>query len=140
MSITESKLKLGRLRFTVGEADPVDFTCQATNVRITPDHNEDGDAVETLCGDKLTPDTIRSDALNITAIQDFTDVDGFVAFSWDNDLAAVDVAWAPTGVGGPEYTGTVQVRAVEVGGDVNKRLTTDAEWPFQTAVSKGVAA
>lgn len=134
MSITESKLKVGTLTFVVGVADPVSFACQATNVRITPDHNEDGDAVETLCGDKLTPDTVRADALNITAIQDFTDPDGFVAFSWANDLDVATVSWKPN-VDAPTYSGVVQVRAVEVGGEVNKRITTDAEWPFQTAVT-----
>jgi hypothetical protein len=29
------------------------------------------------------------------------------------------------------YYGTVQVRALEVGGDVNARITTDFEWPIQ---------
>jgi hypothetical protein len=139
MTITESKLKSGTLTFTIAPAAAVSFACQATNVRITPDHNEDGDAVETLCGDKLTPDTTRADALNITAIQDFDDPDGFVAFSWANDLAEAVVSWKPNATS-PTYGGTVQGRAVEVGGDVNKRITTDAEWPFQTAVTVTPAA
>lgn len=130
MTITESKLKTGTLKFTIAPAAAVTFECQATNVRITPSYDSSGDALETLCGDTLAEDETRTDALNITAIQDFTDPDGFVAWSWDNDLASAVVEWKPVGAGGPTYAGTVKVKAVEVGGDVNKRLTTDAEWNF----------
>jgi hypothetical protein len=130
MTITESKLKTGTLTFTIAPDPAVSFECQATNVRITPSYDSSGDALETLCGDTLAEDETRSDALNITAIQDFTDPDGFVAWSWEHDLESAVVAWLPTGVTGPTYAGTVKVKAVEVGGDVNKRLTTDAEWAF----------
>lgn len=130
MTITESKLKTGTLKFTIAPAAAVTFECQATNVRITPAYDSSGDAVETLCGDTLAEDETRTDALNITAIQDFTDPDGFVAWSWDNDLATAVVEWKPVGADGPTYAGSVKVKAVEVGGDVNKRLTTDAEWSF----------
>lgn len=123
MPVTESKIKSGTL--TVGG---VAFSCQPTNVRVTPSHDESGDPLEVLCGDVLSPDTTRSDTLSITAVQDFTDAAGFQRFSWDNDGDAVPFVW-DTGSGGPTFTGTVKVRALEVGGDVNKRLTVDAEWP-----------
>jgi hypothetical protein len=136
--ITESKLKSGTLTFTVG-GTPVDFSCQPTNVRISPKHDEDGDPVETLCGDVLGAEETRTDSLLITAIQDFDDPDGFQSFSWENDRTSVPFSWRPNATS-PTYTGTVKVRALEVGGDVNKRLTVDAEWPCVGAATRTPAA
>lgn len=138
MAITESKLKSGVLTFDpdgAGAGAPVDFSCQPTNVRISPKHDEDGDTVETLCGDVLGAEETRTDSLLITAIQDFDDPDGFQSFSWDHDREAIPFSWKPSATS-PTYTGTVKVRALEVGGDVNKRLTVDAEWPCVGTVTR----
>lgn len=133
MPIKEDKLKEGTLTL-----DAVAFSAQATSVLIEPTHDEDGDAVETLDGSQLTPDVTRGDTLKITAIQDFTDVAGFVNFTWENDLATVPFTWKPRAVG-PTYSGNVQVRAVPVGGEVNKRLTTEAEWTCEGPVARAEA-
>lgn len=132
--IIESKLKNGTLTFTV-DAVPVSFASQATNVRITPSHDEDGDPVETLEGDVIGAEETRSDTLTIAAIQDFDDPAGFQSFSWDNDREAIPFTWKPNATG-PTYAGTVKVRALEIGGDVNKRLTVDAEWPCVGTVTR----
>lgn len=124
MTITESKNKSGKLTFETSDT----FETQATNVTITPSYEEVGDPVETLSGDQLTASTTRGNLLKITAIQDFTDADGFVAYTWANDLTDVTFSWQPNGTSGPTYSGTVQVKACEVGGDVNTRLTTETEW------------
>lgn len=139
MTIRESKLKSGTLTFTVGGGTPLAFTCQATNVRISPKHDEDGDTLETLCGDVLGAEETRTDSLLITAVQDFDDPAGFQSFSWDNDRTPAEFSWKPNATG-PTYTGTVKVRALEVGGDVNKRLTVDAEWPCVGTVTRADAA
>lgn len=122
----ESRLKSGTL--TLGG---VAFATQATNVSIKPDYDEQGDQLEVLSGDVLTPDEVGTYSLNITAIQDFDEPDGFVAFSWNNELEVVPYVWEPSGATGPSYSGQVKVKAVEVGGDVNKRLDTQVEWPCE---------
>jgi len=131
VAVNESRLKTGTL--TLGGAAGVggtEFACQATNVRVTPSHDETGDEVETLCGDKLAPDVKTSWSLAGTSIQDFDSPDGFVQYTVENNLDVVEFSWQPN-VGTFEVAGTVQVRAVEIGGDVNTRLTTDFEWPLQ---------
>lgn len=138
MAIVESKLKLGKL--TLGGVPPVtppgpptggtEFSCQATNVRIVPSFNDTGDPVETLCGDTLTADTTTDWALQGTSIQDFDSPAGFIEYSWTNNLQNVPFVWQPNETENLYY-GTVQVRALEVGGDVNARITTDFEWPIQ---------
>ena len=48
----------------------------------------------------------------------------------DTGGTAVAFEWVPGPADtSPAYTGTVQIRAVEVGGDVATQLTTDAEFP-----------
>lgn len=127
--ITESKIKSGTLTFTV-DSQQLDFSCQPTNVRIRPAHDTEGDPQETLCGDMLGAEETRNDSLLITAIQDFTDAAGFQAFTWEHDREEVAFSWAPRGAAGPSWSGTVKVRAVEIGGDINRRLTVEAEWPL----------
>jgi hypothetical protein len=123
--ITESKLKTGTL--TLGTSPGVDFACQATNVRLTPSVKETGDEVETLCGDMIGADSKTSWTLKGTSIQDFDDADGFVQYCFDNDLEEVAFEWKPSATSGT-YSGTVEIRAVEIGGEINKRLSTDWEW------------
>lgn len=131
--ITESKLKVGKLTLG-GTGTPVvggvEFACQATNIRIAPTFNEEGDEVETLCGDKLSPDTKTTWNLQGTSIQDFDNPAGFVQYTWENNLAKTPFSWQPN-ENATIVSGTVEIRAVEMGGDVNARLTTDFDWPLQ---------
>lgn len=125
MPITQSRLKAGTLTL-----DALPFATQATNVRLVPKTDEQGDRLEVLSGDSITPDDSTDWALVITAVQDFDDEAGFVAFAMANAGDVVPYSWKPNATG-VTYTGTVKVRPVEIGGDVDARLTTDAEWPCQ---------
>ena len=125
MAIVESKLKTGSLKLGSTE-----FACQATNVRIVPSFNEEGDTVETLCGDSLAPSTTTDWALQGTHIQDWDSGGlGIVEYSWVNNLVTVPFIWKPN-ASDVSFAGNVQVRALELGGDVNTRITTDFDWPI----------
>lgn len=128
MPIREDRVKDGTLSLTIG-AMPVDFATQATNIRLTPSTDEEGDRLEVLSGDTIEPDRVTSWVMAITAVQDFSDSAGFVAYALDHDGEQATYTWAPQGAAGVSYAGTVTVQAVEIGGDVNARLTTEAEWP-----------
>lgn len=124
MTIVNNQVKNGVL--TLGA---VAFACQATNVTITPSFDDSGDAVTTLCGDSLEPSTTTSWTISITAVQDFNNPDGFIAYAFLNNLETVTFSWTPNGDSGAiVVTGSVQVRAVEFGGDVATNLDTTAEW------------
>ena len=127
MPITESRLKTGTLTID-GQA----FATQATNVRLVPSTDEEGDQLEVLSGDTILPTEVTTWALVMTAVQDFDDPAGLVALSWGSAGDVVPFTWRPNAAG-VTYTGSVKVRPLEVGGDVNARLTTDAEWPCQGA-------
>lgn len=125
--IEDSRNKGGTLTL-----DALPFAKQMTNVTVTPSVDEEGDRVETLDLSTIEPDEITSWALELGAIQDFTDPAGFVEFARANDGEVVDFLWAPNGAGSVSYAGTVKVRAVPFGGDVNTRLTTTGSWPIIT--------
>lgn len=126
MAVVESKLKTGRL--TLGTAPGTEFSCQATNVRITPTFDEGGESQETLCGDVLAPTVTTSYALEGTSIQDFDAPGSFVEYAYTHDGETVDFTWQPNATA-TQFAGQVQIRAAEIGGDVNVRLTTDWSWP-----------
>lgn len=124
MPTTESKLDTGTL--TIGGTQ---FAAQASAVKIVPARDTSGDSLPLLDGGELPADSVRSYTLQITAVQDFTDPAGFQRYSWTADGTAVAFTWTPNGHANDTFTGTVQVQALEVGGEVKKRLTVDAEWP-----------
>lgn len=129
-TITQSRVKEGI--FTLGPVGgtgtAVSFACQTTNIRLTPTYDDDGDRLETLCGASSPPGKKESWALAGTSVQDFDDPDGFVRFCRDHATEDVPFQWVPNVVGAEQVDGTVQVLALEYGGDVNSQLTTDFEF------------
>ena len=123
--ITESRLKEGTL--TLGATPGEDFSCQVTNCRLTPSAEDDGDDTETLCGDVLAAGKKITYVLAGTAIQDFDEPTGFVSYCHTHATESVEFSWNPSAAS-PTYSGTVVIVPVELGGDVNTRLTTDFEF------------
>jgi hypothetical protein len=143
MTITESRVKGGEL--TLGTAPGTTFACQASNVHVTPTYDDDGDPVETLCGDSIPAGKKESWVLAGTSIQDFDDPTGFLAYCFDNRMTTVPFTWKPNITGAPTWSGDVVVVALEEGGDVNTRITTDWEFdisgvPVRTYAPAGMQA
>ncbi len=111
--------------------------CQMSNVRLVPSVNEE-DGTPTLC-DPAPPPLLTTDwALAGSAVQDWEndDTTGFVEFCRVNDGLTVVFDWTPNTAGAISYTGSCQVRAVEIGGDVGVQTTTDFEFPVVGALSR----
>jgi hypothetical protein len=131
VTITESKLKDGVLKLGVTPTE-MDFSCQVTNARINSSYDDDGDAVETLCGDVTAKGRkLSGRSLAGTIIQDWTAATGMsiVEYCYDHDLEEVAFTFTPNAAG-PTLSGTVrlEVPAETYGGDVNTRITSDFEW------------
>lgn len=130
MAVTESKLKDGTL--TLGAAPGLDFSCQVTNARINSSYDDDGDAVETLCGDVIPAGRkLAGRALAGTFIQDWTAAAAasITDYCYVHDLEEVTFSYKPN-TAGPTLSGTlrIEVPAETYGGDVNTRITSDFEW------------
>ena len=108
------------------------FADQTTGVRLVPDTDEVGESLEVLSGLTVKPEDETSWTLRIDAVQDFNAPLGFVAFALAKAGIVVPYTWKPNATG-VSFAGTVRVRPVEVGGDVNKRLTSGGSWPCQQA-------
>lgn len=126
MPLTESRQRNGTLTL-----DATAFAFQMTAVSLEPKTDEDGDPIEVLSGDALAADETTTWTLKFTALQDFTDAAGLVNWALTNAGDTVPFVWAPAGAGAgkPTYNGNVKVRALTIGGEVNKRLDTPGEWP-----------
>lgn len=123
-AIEDSRLKGGTLT-----VDGQQFAKQMTSVSLEPSEAEEGEHIETLSGATSEPDEVTTWVLNLGAIQDFDDPQGFVEYARANKGELVSFTWLPNAVGAPSYAGTVRVRAVTIGGDVATRLTTTKAWP-----------
>lgn len=139
MTINESRVRKGVLSFGP-VATPTDFSCQPTNVRVTPTYDDDGDQLETLCGDVIPPGKKESWVLAGTSVQDFDDPDGFMSYCFDNRMTTVEFTWQPNVEGSPEWSGSVVIVALEEGGDVNTRITTDFEFDVAGPLTRTYAA
>src|SRR4029077_5018692 len=105
MTVTDSRVKPGSL-ITGGEA----YSCQPTTVTIAFDHEgTEEDAVEVLCGDTVSggASQVLIANLTFTALQDFTDPDGLMAFSWLNDGVEATFSWNPGPDPLDEWTGSL---------------------------------
>lgn len=134
MAIVQSRVKNGTLTFG-GTLDPsgtvtggTSFACQATNVRVTPSYDNDGDDLTTLCGDTVRAGKKETWTIAGTSVQDFDDPEGFLAYCYDNAMDTVAFVWQPNTVGAPTWSGTCILVALEEGGDVNSQLTADFEF------------
>jgi hypothetical protein len=124
MPLTDSRLGPGTITF-----DSHDFSYQASNVRLVPTINET-DGTKTLATPNPPPLAEVAWALEGTCIQDFDTAAGFVNWAMDNALTEVTFTFIPTTPPGVTYSGTVQVRPVEIGGDAGVQVTTDFSMPI----------
>lgn len=104
--------------------------CQMSNVRLTPAFDET-EGTATLCDPDPAPLSETSWTLEGTAIQDYENdaTTGFVEFCRVNDGNTVTFDWVPNSNYGVTYSGSCQIRAVQIGGDIKVQATTDFSFP-----------
>ena len=111
--------------------------CQMSNVRLVPARDEQ-DGTPTLCEPDPAPEVTTTWSLQGTAIQDWEDSAGFVEFCRQSDGDTVSFTWHPNTSLTPDvtYSGSCQVRAVEIGGAVGEQNTADFEFPVVGDLSR----
>jgi hypothetical protein len=140
MPVIEAKVRQGTL--TLGETgSEFAFSCQVTNIRINSSYSDDGDSLETLCGDTIPPGRkLDTRSLAGTFVQDWLDEALSVTeYLWEHDLEVLPFEYVPNTVdGGPTLTGDcrVEVPGESFGGDVNTRITSDFEFPIVGEVTR----
>lgn len=131
MAFADSRLGPGTLTFDTTN----DFSTQAAAVRLTPSVDST-DGTPTLAAPDPAPLSEVSWALNLDAIQDFTEPAGLVNYLMDNALTEVPFSWIPDTADGTAYAGTVQIVPIEIGGDVAVQVVTSVELPLVGAPTR----
>ena len=129
MPYADARLGPGTLKLGPAPGPPtVEFNTQAAAVKLTPSvESEDG--TPTLAVPDPAPLSEITWALNVDAIQDFTEPAGFVNYLMDNALDEQLFEWIPDTADGVKYAGTVQIVPIEIGGDVAVQIVTSVELP-----------
>lgn len=122
MTFHDSRLGPGTL--TLGTTD---YSAQCSNVRLVPSKDET-DGTPTLATPEPAKEVKTSWTLSGTVIQDWESATGFVEYCRTNDTTSVAFVWEPNSDIGVTYSGTVQIYAIEIGGDVNTQTTSDFEF------------
>lgn len=121
-------LMMGPGTLVIGEAGSTRaMESQVTNARVTPSVDTDDDT-PVLSGDVLPGDRTESFSLAGTFVQDFGNADGLSEWTWTNRGDRLPFTFIPSTAAGRSLSGTVQVEATEIGGDVKTKPTVDFEW------------
>lgn len=130
MPFADARLGPGTLKLGPAPGPPThEFNTQTAAVRLTPSVDSE-DGTPTLATPTPAPLSTISWALNIDAIQDFTEAAGLVNYLMDNKLAQNLFEWVPLTSDGTKYSGTVQIIPIEIGGDVAVQVVTSVELPL----------
>lgn len=122
--------RLGPGTLTFGPTGtPMDASCQLANGVVEWDKDADDD-IKTLCGDTVAGAVTYSATLSGTFLQDLTEDDGLVAYTWDNKGNTVPFTFVPNTAAGATVTGDVVVDPLAVGSteDMGAVMTSDFEW------------
>lgn len=136
MPLTDARLGPGTLKLGPAPGPPTnEFNTQTAACRLTPSvESEDG--TPTLEIPQPAPLTTISWALNVDAVQDFTDAAGLVNYLFDNQLDEQLFEWVPSDADATKYSGTVQLVPMEIGGDVAVQVVTSVELPLVGAPTR----
>jgi len=115
---------------TIGtDADLTDFSAQVTSCKLTPAVNN-GDPINVLSGEQVAGDRTESFTLDGTFLQDFGSSSGGGSASKTEWLfthrgETKDFVFVPSTTRGRAITGQLVVEAIDVGGDVKTKPTSD---------------
>lgn len=94
---------------------------------LTVDTSAD-DPTPMLDGSELAGEETYAYVLALTLQQSY-EFDSLEKFCYDNRGVELPFVFTPNNAGSIDWSGTVRIRPVNIGGDVKKRNTSDAEFP-----------
>lgn len=111
----------------------LDISCQVTEIKISAEGDSE-DPEMTLCGDSVVGNRSYNWTMNITAFQDI-EKDGMIDWSWKYAGTEVPFKFVPDAATSAAVTGKVVVDPIEIGGTVNQKNKSEAEWAIAGAPS-----
>lgn len=122
-------VKLGPGTLTIGATGTtIDMSCLIESATLAWSVDTEDD-LNVLCGDTVPGARTYTASLSGTALQDLTENEGLVAFTWANKGSAQPFTFTPNDDAGATVTGTLVVDPLDVGGDTyGSVMTADFEW------------
>lgn len=118
-------ITIGAGTLTLGESGTLrDFSSQVTACRLEPSVNK-GDPTNVLSGEQAPGDRSETFVLAGTILQDFGEADAVVEFCFTNRGTEMPFEFIPNTTKGRKVTGRCVVEAVNIGGDVKTKPTSD---------------
>lgn len=118
-------ITVGPGTLTIGEDDGITiFSGQCTSCKLTPSVTT-GDPINVLDGGQVPGDRDEAFTLDGTLAQDFGATGSTTEWLWTHRGETHDFVYAPSTAGGKEITGQLIVEAIDIGGDVKTKPTSD---------------
>jgi hypothetical protein len=133
--VTDSRLGVGEL--SLG-AVPDEFAMQVTNCRLEPSH-EESEARGTL-GKPNRAATVKTTWILAGSVVQDWELDapeGFLEYCRVHNGEEVPFTFVPSTAHAKQYTGTVQIRATTIGGEVDVELSSDFSLPVVGDITRG---
>lgn len=126
MAINTTTVGAGTL--TVGAvAELTNFSGQVTSVRVIPSVDY-GDQLRALSGEVVAGDRTESWTIEGTILQDLGATESTTEWLFEHRGESHVFEFVPNTAKGKKVVGTVTVEAIEVGGDVGTKPTSDFAW------------
>lgn len=118
-------ITMGPGSLTIGATtDLTNFTGQITSIRLVPSVDQ-GDSVMVLSGESVAGDRTESFTLEGTVFQDLGATTSTTEWLFTNRGETHVFEFIPSTAKGKKITGSLVVEAIEIGGDVNTKPTSD---------------
>ncbi|MGP9788246.1 hypothetical protein ACT3UD_18395 [Glutamicibacter sp. 287] len=121
-------ITVGAGQLTIGAvSDLTNFSSQTTSVKLVPSVDQ-GDSIAVLSGESVAGDRTESFNLEGTILQDLGATESKTEWLFEHRGETHAFEFVPSTAKGKKITGSLVVEAVEIGGDVGTKPTSDFEF------------
>ena len=118
-------LTIGPGKLTIGAPDALsNFASQCTSAKLVPSVDK-GDPIKVLSGESAAGDRSESFTLEGNLLQDFGATESTTEWLFTHRGEDHPFEYVPNTGAGKKITGTVQVEAIDIGGDVESKATSE---------------
>ncbi|WP_104087264.1 hypothetical protein [Arthrobacter sp. GMC3] len=123
--MTTNVITMGPGKFTIGDtADLTVFSGQVTSIKLVPSVDK-GDPIDVLDGGQAPGDRKESFKLDGTLLQDFGATKSTTEYLFTKRGTEQPFLYIPNSSQGKQITGVLTVEAIDIGGDVKTKPTSD---------------
>lgn len=128
MTMPIQSITVGPGTFTIGDTtDLTTFESQVTECRLSPSV-ENGDPIHVLSGETESGDRSETWVLKGTMLQDFGSTGSRTEWLFEHRGESHPFTYVPATAKGKKITGTLTVEAIEIGGEVKTKPTSEFEF------------